>query len=127
MNRLKGIDHIQVAAPKGSEDDARKFYGEVLGMIELEKPESLKGRGGCWFQCGLQEVHVGIEEPFTPSKKAHPGFITDDLDGLRVALTTAGFLVKEDAPIAGRNRIFSEDPFGNRIEFLEFGKDERRA
>ena len=124
MSFIKGIDHIQVTAPKGSEDEARRFYGEVLGMAELEKPESLKGRGGCWFSCGQQEIHVGIEEPFSASKKAHPGFITEDLEGLRNVLSTAGFLVKEDAPIAGRNRIFTEDPFGNRIEFLEFDKDE---
>jgi len=124
MKWIKGIDHIQVAAPKGSEDEARRFYGEILGMEELEKPESLKDRGGCWFQCGQQEVHIGIEEPFTPSKKAHPGFVISDLEGLRQALETGGFSVKEDAPILGRNRIFSEDPFGNRIEFLEFDKDE---
>lgn len=121
---IKGIDHIQVAAPKGSEAEARRFYGQVLGMVELQKPESLKGRGGCWFSCGSQEVHVGIEEPFSPSKKAHPGFIVEDLAGLQTALSAAGFPVKEDAPIAGRNRIFSEDPFGNRIEFLAFGKDD---
>jgi len=121
---VKGIDHIQVAAPKGSDEEARMFYGDLLGMNELEKPESLKGRGGCWFQCGFQEVHVGIEETFHPSKKAHPGFITEDLKGLQKTLLAAGYTVKEDVPIAGRNRIFTEDPFGNRIEFLEFGKDE---
>ncbi|MFC4411758.1 VOC family protein [Chungangia koreensis] len=127
MSFLKGIDHIQVAAPKGSENEARRFYSEVLGMEELEKPDLLKGRGGCWFICGQQEVHVGIEEPFNPSKKAHPGFIADNLEELRNKLHSAGYLVKEDAPIAGRNRFFTEDPFGNRIEFLEFGKDDGRT
>lgn len=124
MSFVTGIDHIQVAAPKGCEEEARRFYGEVLRMEELEKPENLKGRGGCWFSCGIQEVHVGVEESFNPSKKAHPGFITKDLEGLRNALTNAGYLVKEDVPIAGRNRMFTEDPFGNRIEFLEFGNDD---
>lgn len=124
LSFVKGIDHVQVAAPNGSEEEARSFYSDVLGMKEVEKPESLKGRGGCWFQCGIQEVHVGIEEPFNPSKKAHPGFIAEDLEGLQQALLTAGYTVKDDAPIAGRKRIFTEDPFGNRIEFLEFGKDE---
>ena len=117
---LKGIDHIQIAAPPGSEDKARKFYGEVLGMEEIPKPENLKARGGCWFQCGPQEVHIGIQNDFTPAKKAHPGFTVNALDQLKLRLEEAGYVISEEPPIEGRARFFTHDPFGNRIEFLEF-------
>jgi catechol 2,3-dioxygenase-like lactoylglutathione lyase family enzyme len=49
---VTGIDHVQVAAPPGCEAEARRFYGELLGLDEIEKPEELRGRGGAWFRCG---------------------------------------------------------------------------
>jgi catechol 2,3-dioxygenase-like lactoylglutathione lyase family enzyme len=117
---LTGIDHIQIAAPKGSEEKARTFYGEILGMNEIPKPENLKGRGGCWFKVGAQEVHIGIQPDFTPAKKAHPGFTVNALDELKERLEKDGYSISEEQPIAGRSRFFTHDPFGNRIEFLEF-------
>ena len=77
-----GIDHVQVAAPPGCEEEARAFYGGLLGMEELPKPEPLRARGGCWFRAGAQELHVGVEEPFAPARKAHPGLVVADLDAL---------------------------------------------
>ncbi|GKV70455.1 glyoxalase [Sporosarcina sp. NCCP-2716] len=117
---FSGIDHIQIAAPPGSEAEARVFYGELLGMPEIPKPENLKARGGCWFVCGSQEVHIGIQPDFSPSKKAHPGFTVDTLDSLRARLEDAGCAITEEPPIDGRTRFFTYDPFGNRLEFLEF-------
>ena len=117
---LTGIDHIQIAAPPGSEDEARKFYGELLGMEEIPKPENLKGRGGCWFLCGSQEVHIGIQQDFMPAKKAHPGFTVNALEQLKLRLEEANYVISEEPPIEGRSRFFTHDPFGNRIEFLAF-------
>jgi len=117
---LTGIDHIQIAAPPGSEDKARKFYGELLGMEEIPKPENLKGRGGCWFLCGSQEVHIGIQQDFMPAKKAHPGFTVNALEQLKTRLEEADYVIVEESPIEGRSRFFTHDPFGNRIEFLEY-------
>ena len=117
---IGGIDHIQIAAPPGSENEARTFYGELLGMPEIEKPDNLKARGGCWFACGVQEVHIGIQQEFSPAKKAHPGFTVNALDSLRARLEDAGYLITVEPPINGRTRFFTHDPFGNRIEFLEF-------
>lgn len=117
---FKGIDHIQLAAPKGCEKQARKFYGEQLGLMEIPKPENLQKRGGCWFICGDQEIHIGVQEDFLPAKKAHPGFIVENLEGLRSSLQERNIVIKEELPIEGRNRFFAEDPFGNRIEFLEY-------
>ena len=117
---LTGIDHIQIAAPSGSEDAARTFYGDLLGMEEISKPENLKRRGGCWFQCGLHEVHIGIQQDFMPAKKAHPGFTVNALEQLKIRLEEADYMISEEPPIEGRSRFFTHDPFGNRIEFLAF-------
>ncbi|WP_433749959.1 glyoxalase [Falsibacillus pallidus] len=116
---FSGIDHIQIAGPKGCEEDARLFYEGLLGMDEIPKPENLRARGGCWFQCGYQEIHIGVQEDFLPAKKAHPGILVKGLLELRKRLEDEGVVIKEDAPIEGRIRFSVNDPFGNKIEFLE--------
>jgi catechol 2,3-dioxygenase-like lactoylglutathione lyase family enzyme len=113
------LDHIQIAAPEGCEAAARDFYGILLGMPEIEKPESLWARGGCWFQCGHQQLHIGVERDFRPAKKAHPAFVATNLDELRQALLTRGSKVTDDTSIPGVRRFHAEDPWGNRLEFLE--------
>ncbi|WP_102274677.1 VOC family protein [Cytobacillus massiliigabonensis] len=117
---FKGIDHIQLAAQEGCEEQAREFFGVILGLEEIPKPENLLKRGGCWFQCGNQEIHIGVQKDFVPAKKAHPGLVVENLSALRESLQKQGIVIKEEPPIAGRNRFFVDDPFGNRIEFLEF-------
>jgi catechol 2,3-dioxygenase-like lactoylglutathione lyase family enzyme len=116
---VTGIDHVQVAAPAGCEADARAFYGGLLGLEELAKPEALAARGGCWFQAGAQELHVGVENPFTPARKAHPSFVVTDLDALAATLTDAGHGVAYDDLIPGTKRFETADPFGNRLEFRQ--------
>ena len=113
------IDHVQIAAPEGCEAKARKFYGSILGMQELEKPPILKQRGGCWFQCGSQQLHIGVEMDFRPAKKAHPAFAVDHLDELREKLKFAGVAVTEDDALPATRRFYAEDPWGNRLEFVE--------
>ena len=113
---ILGIDHVQVAAPPGCELQARTFYGELLGMSELPKPAPIRARGGCWFRAGEQELHVGVEEPFVPARKAHPGLVAADLEAIRTRLRAAGIVFEDDARIAGVDRLFVGDPFGNRLE-----------
>lgn len=117
---FKGINHIQLAAPKGCEEQARKFYSGLLGLKEIPKPENLQKRGGCWFNCGEQEIHIGVQEDFLPAKKAHPAFVVENLEELKGSLQKHEIAIKEEDPIEGRNRFFADDPFGNRIELLEF-------
>jgi catechol 2,3-dioxygenase-like lactoylglutathione lyase family enzyme len=116
---ISGIDHVQVAAPAGCEAKARAFYGELLGLQELPKPDALAARGGCWFSVGAQELHVGVEEPFTPARKAHPGFVVSDLEALASRLSEAGVGVAFDDLIPGTRRFEAADPFGNRLEFRQ--------
>lgn len=113
------IDHIQIAAPKGCEEAAREFYGALLGLAEIEKPAALRGRGGCWFQCGEQQLHIGVEADFRPAKKAHPAFAVADLEGLRETLNAHAVKTIDDDSLPGTRRFFAEDPWGNRLEFLE--------
>ena len=115
-----GLDHVQVAAPAGSEADARRFYGELLGLAELPKPETLRARGGVWFACGDRQLHVGIAEPFAPATKAHPALLVRlaDLDRLAERLEAGGCKVQWDDAIPGTRRFYTADPWGNRIELV---------
>jgi hypothetical protein len=112
------LDHIQIAAPPGSEGVARQFYGGLLRLPEIAKPSELASRGGVWFQVGEHQLHIGIEEPFAPARKAHPAFAVEDLDKLARELQDAGFPVKQDEDVPHVRRFFTNDPFGNRLEFL---------
>ncbi|MDV7767342.1 VOC family protein [Peribacillus sp. CSMR9] len=119
---FKSIDHIQLAAPKDSEDTARKFFKNILGFEEVEKPEELKKRGGVWFEFGNYQIHIGIEEPFYPAKKAHPAFEIENIEELRKHLITNGIDVMDDDKLPGAKRFYISDPFGNRMELLEWIK-----
>jgi catechol 2,3-dioxygenase-like lactoylglutathione lyase family enzyme len=113
------IDHVQMAAPKGCESTAREFYGSMLGLVEIEKPVSLRARGGCWFQCGEQQLHIGVESDFRAAKKAHPAFTVSNFGEIRESLLAHAVKITDDESMPGTRRFFAEDPWGNRLEFLE--------
>lgn len=117
---ISGLDHVQLAMPRGGEERARAFFAGVLGLAELEKPPTLAGRGGVWFALpDGRQLHLGVEEPFRPSAKAHPAFGCSDLDGLARRLEASGYDVRWGEELAPRRRFYGEDPFGNRVEFIE--------
>lgn len=116
---IDGIDHVQLAAPAGCEDAARRFFGELLGLAELEKPESLRSRGGVWFRVGAQQLHVGVEAAFSPARKAHPAFSVSGYVELQNRLRAAGVELTDDGSIPGLRRCYVADPWGNRIELVE--------
>ena len=119
MDFALAIDHVQIAIPTGGEERARAFFGKLLGLEELPKPADMVGRGGCWFSLGARQLHLGIERDFRPAKKAHVALSTDALDALRMRIEAAGHSTSDDSPVDGRYRFFTEDPFGNRIEFMD--------
>jgi catechol 2,3-dioxygenase-like lactoylglutathione lyase family enzyme len=123
------LHHVQVACPPGGEGAARRFYADGLGMSEVEKPEALRGRGGCWFRAYdasgavAAEIHVGVEDPFTPARKAHPAFVLDSVAELEAAATRlagAGHEVDwaERHTVPGHQRGHTRDGHGNRVELL---------
>jgi catechol 2,3-dioxygenase-like lactoylglutathione lyase family enzyme len=121
------LHHVQVACPPGGEDAARRFYGDGLGLTEVEKPEALRRRGGAWFRAYdargavAAEVHVGVEDPFRPARKAHPAFVVDELDAVAAAVRAAGFEVddSERETFDGYLRFHTHDGAGNRVEILQ--------
>ena len=113
------IDHVQIAAPQGCEIEARRFFGGLLGMREIEKPEPLRARGGCWFKAGSRQLHIGIEDPFRPASKAHPAFAVSDVRALFAVLEAAGVRCTWDEALEGVRRFYTHDPWGNRLEFTE--------
>jgi catechol 2,3-dioxygenase-like lactoylglutathione lyase family enzyme len=114
------LDHVQIAAPPGCEVAARRFFGELVGLAEVEKPEPLRARGGAWFALGDRQLHVGVEADFGPARKAHVALRLGpaELDELAERLAAAGAPVSWDDSLPGERRFYSEDPWGNRIEFL---------
>ncbi|HEV3480970.1 MAG TPA: VOC family protein [Candidatus Acidoferrales bacterium] len=113
------IDHVQLAAPKGCEAEARNFFGRLLELEEIQKPEPLRSRGGCWFKLGSAQLHIGVEEAFRPATKAHPAFAANDIDALFAVLKKAGVLCVWDDSLEGVRRFYANDPWGNRLEFTE--------
>jgi catechol 2,3-dioxygenase-like lactoylglutathione lyase family enzyme len=122
-DRIVGLDHVQVAAPPACEEEARRFYGRFLGLEELAKPPLLAARGGVWFRLGAHELHVGVEDDFTPATKAHPAFCVDSgeaLEEIAARLQDAGVDVAwaDPAEIPGTSRFHVHDPWGNRLELV---------
>ena len=116
---IRAIDHVQLAMPPGREDEARAFYGGLLGMEEVPKPPALAARGGVWFRSGEAQVHLGVEADFRSARKAHPALRVQGLATLVVRLRAAGIEVIDDEALPGHERVYVADPFGNRLELLE--------
>ncbi|MFJ4781098.1 VOC family protein [Streptomyces sp. NPDC088762] len=116
---LTAVDHVQLAAPPGSEDRLRAYYTGVLGMTEIAKPGVLAARGGCWFAAGPVQLHLGVEEGFRPARKAHPGLRVTGIQAYARRLEERGAEVVWDDALPGHRRFYSQDPVGNRLEFLE--------
>lgn len=116
---VEGLHHVQLAMPPGGEPEAQRFYGEVLMFDRVAKPEHLAARGGCWFRSGPLELHMGVEEGFRASAKAHPAVRVLGLAALRANVEAAGVTVETDTDLDGHERWYVRDPFGNRLEFIE--------
>jgi len=119
MVRVVGLDHVQVAMPRGEEERGRSFYGDLLGLDEIPKPEPLAGRGGLWFQCGQLQLHLGVEEPFSPARKAHPALRIRGYEELLARLAAAGYIAVADTSLPEIERAHVSDPFGNRVELIK--------
>ena len=116
--KVRAIEHVQLAMPKGEEHQARLFYQDLLGIPERAKPAELAGRGGAWFEDGALKIHLGVESDFRSARKAHPALLVEGLAELIERLKAAGHPVAEEA-MPGHRRIYTEDPFGNRLELME--------
>ena len=112
------LHHVQVSCPPGGEDQARRFYGDALGIPEVAKPPALAARGGCWFRGDAIEIHVGVEDGFTPARKAHPAILVEDVESTAERVAGHGFPVTWDDKFSGYRRFHTVDGNGNRVEVL---------
>lgn len=119
---ITGFDHVNLGMPEGQEDKARSFYGELLGLSEVRKPDAFASRGGCWFTGQRVNVHLGVQRDFRPAEKAHVAFTVTDLDEPAQRLAAAGYPVIWDDVVPEVRRFFTADPFGNRLEFIQEGR-----
>lgn len=117
--RVQAIEHVQLAMPPGGEASARGFYRDLLGLPEQPKPPHLAERGGCWFESETVKIHLGVEQGFRAARKAHPALLVGDLPALKRALAGAGVELVADEPLEGYDRVYVDDPFGNRLELME--------
>ncbi len=123
-DRSKGsivsLDHVQLAMPPEKENEARRFYVDVLGMTEVQKPAALSSRGGVWFASRGAQLHLGVENDFKPGRKAHPALRCRNYGALKIRLIEAGYAVTEAAELfLGSGHAYVFDPFGNRIELID--------
>jgi catechol 2,3-dioxygenase-like lactoylglutathione lyase family enzyme len=115
---VKRLDHVQVCVPRGAEERAREFYGQLLGLEEIEKPEVLRANGGMWYNVADIQLHVGVEDAVAPSKR-HPAFEVEEIAAVRAYLEQNGVRTKDEPRLPGVTRFSFFDPFGNRIELME--------
>jgi catechol 2,3-dioxygenase-like lactoylglutathione lyase family enzyme len=125
--RVTALDHVQVAMPAGREAEAEAFYCGLLGLEVREKPPRLAARGGRWFASGTVQVHLGVEADFRPARKAHPALRVGGFDDLLAELDARGLAWRADDELADVRRIYLDDPFGNRLELIDAGDDDRAA
>lgn len=116
---IEAIEHVQLAMPEGREDEAIAFYEGVLGIRMVPKPANLAVRGGCWFENARVKIHLGVDPDFRPARKAHPALLVSGLGELIERLRAANAELGDDEPLPGYERIYVDDPFGNRLELME--------
>ena len=102
--------------PEGQTEQAREFYGNVLGLREIPGTHP---SGAIWFQIADIQIHLREEAGNTPSKR-HPAFEVANLPEAEQYLINQGRSIEYSSEIDGRQRLFFRDPFDNRIELLQF-------
>lgn len=115
------LHHVALFYSAGREADARRFYGELLGLAELERPSTLRDRGGLWFAAGDGHVHLSVDNDLGLHPRRHFGLRVADLAAAVARLQAGGARFEEATPIPGWRRIFVFDPFGNKVELDEIG------
>jgi catechol 2,3-dioxygenase-like lactoylglutathione lyase family enzyme len=114
--RITALDHVNIAIPRAREADVLRFYREVLGLLEIPKPQELRGRGGAWFEAGNAQIHISLEDIESQQSRRHVCILVSDLDDAREAMVRHNVAIEEGGTAEGLTRFFVRDPAGNRIE-----------
>jgi catechol 2,3-dioxygenase-like lactoylglutathione lyase family enzyme len=114
--------HVNVTVPKLLEAEAKHFYGVVMGLQEVPKPETSRGRGGAWYQLGALQLHLSIEDGLGENciSKRHVCYTVSDLAEAEAQFRQAGVeIIPDDLPTPGWSRFYVRDPGGNRLEIAQ--------
>ena len=115
------LQHVSNATPPGRRDEARAFYGELLGLDERAVPPKLDPEELIWFRVGGDlELHLFQSDESAPRSQHFCLRLDSGLDELRAKLEDAGVETRDTDEIVGRPRFFCRDPFGNRVELTEW-------
>lgn len=115
---FKKINHVQVCIPIGKEAKARYFYCDILGLKEIERPQSLHHMGGFWLEIADIHLHIGTEQMEGKSKR-HPAFEVENIEDVKAYLINNNVKIKEDVRIQGIRRFSFYDYWNNRVELME--------
>src|SRR5690348_15639204 len=114
------VHHVNVTVPRSLEAEAKHFYGIVMGMTEVPKPESSRGRGGAWYQLGPVQLHLSLEDGLSEISKRHVCYTINNLDDAEQRFREAGVeIIPDDLPTPGWRRFYVRDPGGNRLEIAQ--------
>ena len=121
---IVSLQHVNVRVTPEMESAAKNFYGTVLGLQEIPKPEEARARGGAWYQLGQAQLHLSRDAAVdNEGSKRHICFHVSELELAQRHLESAGVrIIPDDEPMAGYPRFYVRDPGGNLIEIAE-GKD----
>lgn len=118
---IVNFHHVNVTVPRALELVAKDFYRMRLGLEEVPKPESSRGRGGAWYQLGSVQLHLSVEDRVDEQLSTrHVCFCVKDLHRAQEYLASAGVEILADPrPIPGIQRFYVRDPGGNLIEIVQ--------
>ncbi len=114
-----GLDHVEIAIPRGEEALARLFYGPVLGLQEVRQATSIAGRRGAWFVAPGVALHLAATDPFRTPANGHVALLVSSLERARRRLAKHGVSILDDHSEGAPRRLLIADPFGNRIELVD--------
>ena len=115
------LHHVNVTVPRPLEEAAKHFYGVVMGLQEVPKPEASRGRGGAWYQLGLIQLHLSVEDlEGSPMSKRHVCYTVSNLAEAEQRFRNGGVeIFPDDIPTPGWSRFYVRDPGGNRLEIAQ--------
>jgi Predicted ring-cleavage extradiol dioxygenase len=115
---IVSLQHVNVRVSPAVEAAAKEFYGTLLGLREVPKPEDAAARGGAWYQLGDVQLHLSRDKnAANEGSKRHICFHVADLVEAQKHLENLGVeILPDDQPIAGQPRFYIRDPGGNLIE-----------
>jgi len=115
------LHHVNVTVPRSLEAAAKHFYGVVMGLQEVPKPEGSRGRGGAWYQLGPMQLHLSVEDlEGAVMSKRHVCYTVANLAEAEQRFRDAGVeILPDDIPTPGWSRFYVRDPGGNRLEIAQ--------